>query len=109
MKRAYRVSDGGVLLQVRVTPNASTDICGGCWIGADGDKRLALKVTAPPDKGRANKAVQKLVASALGLPKSAVSLTAGEKDRLKTLLIEGDRVEIAERLAGLLGPEGDKQ
>ena len=45
-------------------------------------------VTAPPDKGEANRAVIELVAAALGLPKSAVELVRGETGREKLRRIE---------------------
>jgi uncharacterized protein len=43
-----------------------------------------------PDKGKANAAVVALLARALGVPKSAVSVVSGETARLKTLDVAGD-------------------
>lgn len=70
-------------LAVRVTPKASSE-------------RIAVEagavrvwVTAPPDKGKANKAVIALVAKALGVPKSAVELVRGDTAREKLLRIAG--------------------
>jgi uncharacterized protein YggU (UPF0235/DUF167 family) len=54
-----------------------------------------------PDKGKANAAVIALLAKALGLPKSAVTLVAGETARLKTLAIAGDGEALAARLVAL--------
>ena len=51
---------------------------------------LALKVTAVPDKGRANQAVIEVLAKAAGLPKSAFSIVSGETDRNKTVLVAGN-------------------
>jgi len=51
---------------------------------------LRLRVAAVPDKGKANAAVIALLAKALGLPKSALSITAGDTARLKTLRIDAD-------------------
>jgi len=51
---------------------------------------LRIAVTAPPDKGKANKAVEKLLAKTLGLPKSAVSIVAGMASRKKTIEIRSD-------------------
>lgn len=90
-------------LLLRVTPNASKDEISGVWRGPDGEARLIVRVTAPPDKGRANKAVLKLLAKSLGLPKSAVSLTGGDKDRMKTVAIAGDAREITAQLEAMLG------
>jgi uncharacterized protein YggU (UPF0235/DUF167 family) len=58
-----------------------------------------------PDKGRANAAVAVLLGKALGIPKSAVTLVAGDTARLKTLAIAGDGAALAARLAALATPK----
>ena len=75
----------------------------GLWRGPDGTERLAIRVAAPPDKDRANRAAVETLARALGLPKSAVSIRAGAKDRLKTIAIADGSGAIAEQLASLAG------
>jgi uncharacterized protein (TIGR00251 family) len=85
-----------------VTPNARKNDIRGLWRGANGEERLAIRITAPPDKGRANKAVLKLLAESLGLPKSALSIGAGEKDRLKTVMIAGDAKRVIPAIEALL-------
>ena len=54
---------------------------------------------AVPEKGAANTALIKLVAKAVGLPKSAVDLESGSTSRIKTLRLNGD----VERLSAALG------
>ena len=54
-----------------------------------------------PEKGAANAALEKLLASSLGLPKSAVSVVAGATSRLKTVRLSGDPAGIAEAVARL--------
>lgn len=93
---------GGWLLRVRVNPGASRAHVGGRWDGPNGDTRLVVRVTAPPEKGKANKAAAEAIAKAFGLPKSSVSITAGETDRLKTFALDGDHETLAARLAALL-------
>ena len=90
MTSPLRQGRGGLLLAVRVTPKSSRDDVTGLHTGADGAVSLAVKVTAPPDKGKANKAVIETIARAAGLPKSALSLVSGETDRNKTLLVTGN-------------------
>lgn len=111
MTGPYQTQSAGVLIRVRVTPNASKDRVSGLWLGPGGEMRLAVRVTAPPDKGRANKAALKLLAKALALPKLAVSLTGGEKDRLKTVAIEGDPRAIAARIEAIIAgfESGDRE
>ena len=73
---------------VRVTPNASQDEISGIVQSGEAEFRLAIKVRAVPDKGKANKAVIALLAHQLGIAKSDISLIHGTTSRLKTLRIE---------------------
>lgn len=82
-------------LAIRVTPNARTNTISGAETRDDGTIVLRVRVAAVPDKGRANKAVAKLLARHLGLPPSAVAITAGHTARLKILTISGDPVAIS--------------
>ena len=101
---AYRVTPGGLTLWVRVTPNAGVDRIEGIESRDNGEAVLRLRVGAVPDKGRANAAVIALIARALGVPKSAIELTAGTTSRLKTLQIHGDSRSLAAQLDGLGRP-----
>jgi uncharacterized protein YggU (UPF0235/DUF167 family) len=85
-----------------VTPNAGADRIEGAEGRDDGSAVLRVRVKAVPDKGKANAAVIALLAKALGVPKSAVTLVAGDTARLKTVAIEGDSEALLRRLAGLL-------
>ncbi len=71
-------------IDVRVTPKASANSLKIERL-ADGADILRVRVTVAPEDGRANKAVIALVAEALGLPKSALTLIRGEKSRTKTI------------------------
>lgn len=62
---------------------------------------LRVRVSAVPDKGKANSAVVALIAKALDVPKSSVSVTSGETARLKTLAITGDGVALAALIEAL--------
>ena len=73
------------LLRLRVTPNAGRDAIEGYETLADGTEVLRIRVAAVPDKGKANAAVITLLAKALRLPKSAITLASGETSRLKTV------------------------
>ncbi len=99
----YEITDTGARIFVRVTPGAKSDEITGLWTGADGEQRLAVKVTAPPDKGKANAAVIKLLARALNLPKSALSVACGETSRLKTIAIDSNGTDLAVALNALAG------
>jgi uncharacterized protein (TIGR00251 family) len=92
-----------IVLPVRVSPGARREGVGGVWTDEKGQARLVVRVAAPPEDGRANKAVCAAVAAAFGLPKSAVAVTAGEKSRLKTLSVDvADRAAFSARLDALM-------
>ncbi|WP_421693824.1 DUF167 family protein [Aestuariivirga sp.] len=74
----------------------------GLHTASDGAVSLAVKVTAVPDKGQANKAVIETLAKACRLPKSAFELVAGATERNKTVLVTGNPAELEALLAGIL-------
>jgi len=90
-------------LHLRVTPNAGRDAIEGVETRDDGSAVLRLRVKAVPDKGKANAAAIALLAKALDVPKSRISVIAGETARLKTVMVEGDGTLLAARLAAITG------
>ncbi len=91
-------------LTVRVQPNASADRVENWETDVAGRSYLKVRVRAVPEGGKANAAVEKRVAKWLGLPKSAVRVVTGAKNRLKGLDIDGPP-ELAAKLAGDQGNE----
>ncbi|HKQ60297.1 MAG TPA: DUF167 domain-containing protein [Candidatus Polarisedimenticolaceae bacterium] len=90
-------SQGGTLLRVRVSAGGRRDAILGVHGGA-----LKLSVAAAPERGRANRAVCELLASALGLPAGSIQLVAGAKARDKRLRLPLAPAVVAERLALLI-------
>ena len=74
---------GGVLLPVKVVPGASRTR----YMG-ELDGRLKIAVAAPPEKGKANKAVVAFLAAWFGVKKREVRVVAGETSSVKTIRIE---------------------
>lgn len=103
MAGAARVTPEGLTLRLRVTPNAGREVIEGLETRDDGSEVLKLRVAAVPDKGKANAAAIALVARALDVPKSTISLLSGDTARLKTIAIAGDGEELARRLMVLTG------
>ena len=92
-------------LSVRVQPRARASALGG-WM-ADGT--LKLKVSAPPEDGRANQAVAELMAAAAGVRQAAVTVVRGAASRVKVVEVDGlDERELRSRItAALAAAEGD--
>ncbi len=92
-------SPANVTISVKVVPRASREEIVG-W--RDGE--LRLRVTAPPQDGRANAAVIALLAAALGVRKSAVTIAAGHAAPHKRVEIAGlTRGEVERRLGAGAG------
>lgn len=72
-------------LKLHVQPGASRSTVLG-----EHDGCLKLAIAAPPVDGRANEAIIKWFARRLGVPRSALRITAGASGRRKTLLVEAD-------------------
>jgi hypothetical protein len=82
----------GVLLDVWVVPGASRDEVAGMHDGA-----LRVRVAAPPEGGKANRAAARLVAAVLGARRGRV--VTGKAARRKQILLSGVAPdEAAERL-----------
>ncbi|TKB33433.1 MAG: DUF167 domain-containing protein, partial [Mesorhizobium sp.] len=90
MASPFRPRDDGIDLFVRLTPKAAVDRIEGIETAADGRSHLKARVRAVPENGAANTALERMMAKALGVPGSAVSVVAGGTSRLKTLRIWGD-------------------
>lgn len=95
MSDYYQIDEDGIQLLVRLSPNASSDRIYGEECLADGTKVLKIKVRAVPEKGRANKALMKLLAKSLHIAPSHVSILKGAAARIKTLRIAGNPSELA--------------
>ena len=88
-------SDLGVLVPVKVVPGASRSRVVGILDGA-----LKVAVAAPPEKGKANKALIKILADTFDLPKNRVSIEQGQSAQHKIVLLHGANADhVRDRLA----------
>ena len=71
-------------LPVKVVPGSSRNAIDG-WLG----EALKVRVTAPAKRGRANAAVEKLVADALGVPRRQARVVTGAASARKIVEIDG--------------------
>jgi uncharacterized protein len=96
---AFVATTRGVRVLVRLTPRASSEAFAGVAALGDGREALKAKVRAAPQDGAANAALIRLTAKTLGVAPSRIRLESGASSRLKTLVIEGEGLAIAELLA----------
>jgi uncharacterized protein len=83
-----------VLLSIRVVPRGGKNAVD----GVRGDA-LLIRVTAPPEDGKANAAVIEVLSRALKIAKSRIRIERGEISREKLLRICGaDACEVVEKL-----------
>jgi hypothetical protein len=88
----------GVTFQVKVHPrarkNAITGVLG---------NTLKLALTAPPVEGRANEACIEFIAKFLNVPRSSVTIAAGESSRQKLIRVAGvPAAQVEEKLRAIL-------
>ena len=83
----------GVIVTIKLTPKArSADIDGVADdTGPEGPRRvLKLRVTEPPERGKANAAMIALLAKAWRLPRTSFTIIAGDTSRLKRVHVAGN-------------------
>jgi uncharacterized protein YggU (UPF0235/DUF167 family) len=93
--RAERMSKSNARLSLKVIPGSSRDCIAG-WL----EETLKVHVRVSPERGKANTAVEKLVAHALDMSPNAVRIVSGMTSARKTAEISGLSLEeIHKRLA----------
>ena len=93
---------GSLRLTVRLTPKGGRDAIEGWFQDAAGRRLLKARVAAPPEDGKANRALVELIADAFDVAKGKVAIVSGEASRIKVIEILGDANALAEH-AGRLG------
>ena len=84
-------------LPLKIVPGSSRDSIVG-WLGDD----LKIKVRAKAEQGKANAAVEKVLAHALSLPRKNVRIVAGMTASRKTVEITGiDTKELKEKMQAI--------
>jgi uncharacterized protein (TIGR00251 family) len=92
-------------LRLRVSPGAGRSAI----VGRHGDG-WKVRVTAPPEQGRANEAVLRLLATKLAVPREAVSLVSGHSGRDKIVELTGLGPALIERrLASASAPDRSRK
>src|SRR5262245_8279528 len=88
----------GVRVTVRLTPKAASDRILGVVTDDAGRPAVKAQVSAPPEDGKANAALVKLLAKACAVPRSSLAVVSGQTHRTKLVQIAGDPAELRRRL-----------
>jgi uncharacterized protein (TIGR00251 family) len=86
----YKIQDveGGVVFVVKVVPGSSkTAVCGLL------DGMVKIKISAAPEKGKANRCLLEFLAKKLGVKKNAVSIISGQTSPIKDVQVLGISAE----------------
>lgn len=83
-------SDGAVMIAVKAVPGAKRDEVAG-RLG----ERLKVRVSQPPEGGKANKAICALLAKELGVKPAAVTVVRGASNAEKVVRAEGITLDAA--------------
>jgi uncharacterized protein (TIGR00251 family) len=89
-------------LKLRVSPGARRPGI----VGRHGDA-WKVRVSEPPEDGRANEAVLRLLATTLDVPRRDLEVVSGQTSRDKIVLLNGLEQAQAERLLSSAGGEDD--
>ena len=91
-------------LIVRVTPKSARDSVEGVTETVEGPA-LKVRVRAVAEDGKANRAVEQVLAQWLGVAKTRVAVASGDTSRVKTLFVSGETAALesllSKRLAGV--------
>lgn len=89
-----RDSDAGAIVLVIAKPGAKKNDIVGVHASA-----LKVAVTAAPEKGKANKAIVKLLAKRLGVSPSSIDIVSGDVSKQKKVRVSGLRArDVVDRL-----------
>ena len=89
--------DDGIIFKIKVQPGAAKNEIA----GVQGDA-LRIKISAPPVKGKANKALIDFLAKQLGVKKSEVEIVSGQRRKIKKIRVVGKEAKIEKNLQRFL-------
>lgn len=92
----------GVDVAIRLMPRAAGDRVMGIAAAAGGGRVVKAAVGAPPENGRANAALLRLIAREWKLPHRDLAIAAGARSRDKRVRVVGDPAVLLPRLAAIL-------
>ena len=99
-------ASGGIIIAVRAAPKARREGIKGV---EERPRGVALKIAiaAAPSEGRANTRLTKVIADALAVPASAVSIRTGAASRDKTVFVAGEPEPLLKLLTRIVNEHHD--
>jgi uncharacterized protein (TIGR00251 family) len=88
--------DDGVVFRIKVQPGAVKNES----VGVQRDV-LKIKISAPPVKGKANKALIDFLAKKLSVKKSEIEIVSGHTSKIKKIKMLGEASKIKEKIQSL--------
>ena len=89
----------GSLIGIRVTTRSAKPGIGEWQTDPGGRPFLEVRVAAAPADGAANEEIIRLLAKALGVPKSSLVIASGRTSRLKRIEVPLNETELRSRLS----------
>ncbi|GJQ58637.1 MAG: YggU family protein [Candidatus Scalindua sp. AMX11] len=77
-----REKNDGIVIPIKVQPNSSQE-----RIIGEYNKQLKVAVSVPPEKGKANKAIVKIIAKWLKRKNSDIEIIAGKRSKEKEIFV----------------------
>jgi hypothetical protein len=97
--KAIKIMRGGILLDIEVKPNSPKSIFPSSY--DEWRNRFRATTVSPPERGKANEEIIRLIANFFAINKKRVSISFGKKSRNKTIFLKGidenDAIEKLER------------
>jgi hypothetical protein len=104
----FETTSQGLIVRIRLQPNASACSVNGCFSLPDGSEYLKISIISVPEKGKANQELIAWLAKKLKIAKSDIKIVSGELDRYKKLLITDKSDHIIPLLTTLAQKEKTK-
>ena len=95
MKGDINSEMSNIRFAVRLTPKGGRDCVEGWTLASDGKRFLKARVSAPPEDGKANEALIRLLAKTLSIARSKVRIVAGAASRTKLIEVECSPSELS--------------
>ncbi|MEY4504887.1 MAG: hypothetical protein RL154_1184 [Pseudomonadota bacterium] len=90
----YKITDDGIRLFIKASPNASKSEVVGFF-----EDSIKIKIAAHPIDGKANEELIKFLSKTLKIAKSDIKIVSGDSSKIKCLLLP---LKLEEKIKGLI-------